>query len=121
MQTERDPIDHIEMQRGRIVGQLEYLSRARMRRRAVEQVGQGHDRDHPTPTLRARRCGRGFEVAGEGHEPDRLHGVELDPGAVVIHDGQVGHGRKLPASRAGEYGRPDALCARPGRRDHHRS
>ena len=65
----RRAVDHVEVQRRRVVGELEELVRAAVRRRGVEQVGERDDREHPAPALGARRHRRRFEPAGD---PSRL-------------------------------------------------
>lgn len=75
METTRDSINHVEMECGRVVGQLQDLTGTGMRRRTVEHIRQRDDRHHPAPTFRARGSCRGIQVIGEGHEPRGFHRV----------------------------------------------
>ena len=99
MQTQRDTVDHVQMQRGGLIGEFEQLTGTRVRRRAFKEIREGDHRHHSAATPRARGCRRGLEVIGERHQTHGLDRIELYGSAVVVHDGQVGHRRKLPPSR----------------------
>ncbi len=115
--AERNEVAHVDVQRGRVVRQLDELERARERRRVVEQIAQRDHRQDPAAAARARRHGGVLEPTGEREQVTRLGRVEADLAAVgVEHDelgdwaiGDVGHGRTVaPVPVSWNYGRRHA-------------
>ena len=97
----RGQIDHVEMERRRVVGEVDEVARPGVVARiAVEEVDQRHRGDDPRAALPARRHGRVFE-GGRGREQRiRLAGVEVDPLTVLVEYPQGdshdrGHQRKV--------------------------
>ena len=75
-------VDHVEVQRRRVVGELEDLARAGVGRAVGEQVGERDDRDHPAPAVGTGRRGRLLELVGEGEQrarPRSRRGRPPDP------------------------------------------
>ena len=98
-------INHVHVQRGRVVGQFDDLGGAWMRGRIVEEFDECHACEHPTPTARTGRRGRRLESVGEGEERRSLDRVELEPTAGVVEDGEHGSGHG-----PGPYGRHRLGC-----------
>ena len=87
-----DLVDDIEVQRRRLVRQIDELDAERMRRRGVEQIDQRDAREHSAAAVGTRRNGRGFEAARENEETFALALVEHDLVPVLIHDHEpIGH------------------------------
>ncbi len=84
-------VAYVDVQRRRILGELQQRSRTSERGRVVEQVDQCHHRQDPTAAPRARRHRRSLEPAGEREELARFGGVEHHVLAVGIEDDQVGN------------------------------
>ena len=83
-------VDDVQVQRRRVVGQLDEIGATRMRRRRVEEVDERHAREHPAAAVGARGDGRRFEPLGEHEEAFALARVEHDLFPVLIHDHEPG-------------------------------
>lgn len=107
----RREVGHVEVQGGRLVGEVDELAGAGVRRGVGEEVDERDCSDDAAPTGRARGHGRPFEVAREREERGGLGGVEGHLFAVVIEDqeGRLGHAPDGSARRT----RPPQGPARP--------
>jgi NADPH:quinone reductase len=83
-------VDDVEVKRRRVVGQLDELRAAGMRRRGVEEVDDRNAREHAAAAVGTRRNGGRFEAPGEREEALALARVEHDLVPVLIHDHEPG-------------------------------
>ena len=93
----RRDVTHVQVERRRVVGELDELRRAWMRARVVEQVHERETREDPATARRARRHRRRVEVAGHGEQRRRVCRVEHHVLAVLVEHHEVGaplHGRR---------------------------
>ncbi len=103
-------VDDVQVERRRVVGQLDELDAARVRRRGVEQIDERHAGNHPAPALGAGGNRRRVETARQPEEALRLPSVEHDLVPVFIHDHEpsghastVAPGPGLPHSPLGSW------------------
>lgn len=89
----RREVGHVEVQGGRLVGEVDEVAGAGVRRGVGEEVDERDCSEDAAPTRRARGHGRPFEVTREREERGGLGGVEGHLFAVVVEDqeGRLGH------------------------------
>jgi NADPH2:quinone reductase len=83
-------VDDIQVQGRRVVGQLDELRAAAVRRCRVEQVDERHAGEHATAAVGTRGDRRGFEAFGEDEQALALARVQHDLVPVLIHDHEPG-------------------------------
>jgi NADPH:quinone reductase len=89
-------VDDVKVQRRRVVGKVDEITAARVRRGRVEQVDESHAREHARTAVGTRRNRRCFESAGECQQAFGLALVEPDLVPVLIHDHEpCGHVPKV--------------------------
>lgn len=81
-----DEVVHVEVQGRSLVGEFEQLGRPGVRRRVVQDVGERHAREHPTPALLTRRHRGGLEAVDDPEERRGLLVVKDDLVAFVVEE-----------------------------------
>src|SRR4051812_1913795 len=89
-------VDHVDVQRRRLLGQREDVVRTAVGRRCVQEVDERDHRDDPARAIGAGRHRCGLEVAGDRQEAGGLVGVQLDPLPVVVDERDLRHRPNLP-------------------------
>ena len=93
MRTTSGEITDVQVERRRLFGELPKLGSARVRERAVEEVGEGDHGDDAAPAARACGHRRRVEPARELEQEIGLGAIEADFLAVLVDDSQRGSGR----------------------------
>lgn len=89
-------VDHVQVQGGSFVGEVDEVARAGMRARPVEQVDERDPGDHPRATLSTRRDRRLFEICGDREQRIGFARIQLDLLTVLVEQSQRGsHGRNV--------------------------
>jgi NADPH:quinone reductase len=81
-------VDHVQVQGGRFVGELDEVARTGMRLGRVEQVDERNGREHPRPAFSTGRHGGGVEIAGQGEQRVGFARVELYLFSVLVEEAQ---------------------------------
>jgi NADPH2:quinone reductase len=79
-------VDDVEVKRRRVVGQIDELGAARMRRSRVEKIDERDRCDNPATAVGTRRNGCRLEPTGQREEVIALARVQPDLVPLLIHD-----------------------------------
>jgi len=92
MATRRGPVVDVEMQRGRVVREIDEIDRPRVRAAGVEQVDERHCGDHPAATIGAGADRGPVEPSHREEERRGFVVVQTDRRALVVEDHEA-HGQ----------------------------